>query len=464
MPNMSLTKEKMPEQKPDVRNKNFCEVALGYTSEMAINEAQRCLNCKNKPCMDGCPVGVKIPEFIEFIKNGDIRSAYLKITETNALPAVCGRVCPQESQCEAKCVRAVKGESVAIGRLERYVADYVMNSEININNNEEIITNNHKVAIVGSGPAGLTCASELNKMGYDVTIFEAFHLLGGVLSYGIPEFRLPKKIVNDEIKNLEKSGIKIIKNVVIGRSITIDELFEDGYKAVFIGSGAGLPSFMNIEGENLNGVFSANEFLTRINLMKAYEQNAHTPVIKSKNVAVIGGGNVAMDAARCAKRIGAENVYIIYRRSLNEMPARLEEIHHAQEEGIIFKFLTNPVKIHPNADGWVEKIECVEMKLSEPDVSGRQSPVEIPDSNMDIEVQTVIMAVGTSPNPLIRSTTEGLQANKRGCIITNDSGATSKKGVFAGGDAVTGAATVILAMGAGKTSAKAIDEYIKETY
>lgn len=460
MPNMSLKKVVMNEQEPNIRNKNFSEVSLGFTKEQAIEEANRCLNCKNRPCVAGCPVNVKIPEFITLIKNGEFLDAYKKIAETNSLPAVCGRVCPQESQCEGKCIRAIKGESVGIGRLERFAADYFI--ENGTGEKIDIKSNGHKVAIIGSGPAGLTCAGDLAKIGYDITVFEAFHQPGGVLIYGIPEFRLPKKIVAKEIENLQKIGVKIDKNMVIGKVLSIDELFDDGFEAVFIGTGAGLPNFMNIEGENLNGVYSANEFLTRINLMKAYKEGYDTPIKQSENVAVVGGGNVAMDAARCAKRLGAKNVYIVYRRGEEELPARKEELHHAKEEGIIFNLLTNPVKIIGDEKGWVTGIECVRMELGEPDASGRRRPVEMKNSNFEVEVDCVVMSIGTSPNPLIRTTTPGLEANKWGCIIAKDeTGATSREGVFAGGDAVTGAATVILAMGAGKNAAVAIDEYIK---
>ena len=459
MPNMINTKTPMPEQEPNIRNKNFKEVALGYTEEMAINEAQRCLNCKNKPCVSGCPVNVRIPEFIEKVANGDFKSAYEIITSTNALPAVCGRVCPQERQCEGKCVRGIKGESVGIGRLERFVADWYMNNVTD--KPEKVASNGKKVAVIGAGPAGLSCAGSLVKKGYDVTIFEAFHTAGGVLVYGIPEFRLPKKIVAEEISKLEEMGVTIKTDMVIGKILSVDELFEDGFEAVFIGSGAGLPSFMGIEGESYVGVYSANEFLTRINLMKAYLDEYDTPIKKSKNVAVVGGGNVAMDAARSAKRLGAENVYIIYRRSEDEMPARKEEVHHAKEEGIIFKTLTNPIRIVGDENKTVTAIECVNMELGEPDESGRRRPVMVDGSNHEIEVDTVIMAIGTSPNPLIRLTTDGLEVTKRGCLVADETMATTREGVFAGGDAVTGAATVILAMGAGKTAAESIDEYIK---
>lgn len=460
MPNMSLEKVKMPEQAPDIRNKNFKEVATGYTAEMAIEEAGRCLNCKHKPCVNGCPVNVRIPEFIAEVAKGDFLAAYKVITTTNALPAVCGRVCPQESQCESKCVRGLKGEPVAIGRLERFVADWYME-----NGKDEIVkpeSNGKKVAIVGSGPSGLACAGDLAKLGYDVSIFEAFHTAGGVLVYGIPEFRLPKTIVQKEIDKLSAMGVKVMTNMVIGKVLSVDELIDDmGFDAVFIGSGAGLPSFMGIEGEALVGVYSANEYLTRINLMKAYIEKYDTPIKNSKAVAVVGGGNVAMDAARCAKRLGAE-VYIVYRRSEEEMPARLEEIHHAKEEGIQFKLLTNPVKIVNDGTGKVCGIECLEMELGEPDASGRRRPVAKEGSNFVIDVDTVVMSIGTSPNPLIRSTTKGLETNKKGCLIVNeDTMQTTREGIYAGGDAVTGAATVILAMGAGKKAAESIHEYLK---
>ena len=459
MPNMSLKKVSMPEQEPNIRNKNFLEVTTGYTEEMAVEEATRCLHCKNKPCVAGCPVNVHIPEFIAKVAARDFEGAYEEIALTNSLPAVCGRVCPQESQCEGKCVRGIKGEPVAIGRLERFVADWHMaNGSEHI---EKPKTNGHKVAIVGAGPSGLTCAGDLAKLGYQVTVFEAFHAAGGVLIYGIPEFRLPKSIVAQEVGKLEKMGVEIKTNMVIGKVDSVDELFEQGFEAVFIGSGAGLPSFMNIEGEDLLGVYSANEYLTRINLMKAYREGYDTPIAKSRSVAVVGGGNVAMDAARCAKRMGAENVYIVYRRSMEELPARAEEVHHAQEEGIIFKLLNNPVKIIGDENGRVSGMECVEMQLGEPDASGRRRPIAVEGSNFVLPVDTVVMSIGTSPNPLIRSTTTGLEANKHGCLVAKDNGATTKDGVFAGGDAVTGAATVILAMGAGKTAAEAIDEYIK---
>lgn len=459
MPNMSLTKVTMPEQKADVRNKNFDEVALGYTKEMAIEEATRCLNCKHQPCKNGCPVGVPIPEFIQEVAGGNFEEAYKIITSENALPAICGRVCPQENQCEGKCVRAIKGEAVGIGRLERFVADYHMAhgkvSELKIENN------GIKVAIIGSGPAGITCAGELAKKGYQVTVFEALHKTGGVLSYGIPEFRLPKDLVQKEVDSVAALGVKFETNVVVGRSITIDELQKQGYQGIFIGSGAGLPRFQNIPGENLNGVYAANEFLTRVNLMKGYEFPKHpTPVKITDTVCVIGAGNVAMDAARTAKRLGAKDVYIVYRRGAEEVPARAEEVHHAKEEGIIFKLLTNPVKIE-GEDGWVKSMECVEMELGEPDESGRRRPVVKEGSNFTIETGTVIVSIGQSPNPLIRQTTPGLETQKWGGIIVDeDSMKTSKDGVYAGGDVVTGAATVILAMGAGKTAAQAMDEYL----
>ncbi|MBO5238139.1 MAG: NADPH-dependent glutamate synthase [Lachnospiraceae bacterium] len=455
--NMSLTKVVMPEQAADVRNKNFQEVALGYTKEMAMEEATRCLNCPKKPCMDGCPVNVPIPGFIEKVAEGDFEAAYEIITSENALPAICGRVCPQENQCEGKCVRGIKGEPVGIGRLERFVADYHMENAVQ--EPVEIEKNGKKVAVVGCGPSGLTCAGELAKKGYEVTIFEALHKAGGVLSYGIPEFRLPKDLVAKEIENVKNLGVDIETNVIVGRSLTIDDLMGDGYQAVFVGSGAGLPRFLNIPGENLLGVYSANEFLTRVNLMKAYKfPETPTPVKVGKNVAVVGAGNVAMDAARTAKRLGAENVYIVYRRGEDEVPARKEEVHHAKEEGIIFKLLNNPCEIH-GEDGWVTGIEVVKQELGEPDASGRRSPVPVEGSNYVIPVETVIIAIGQSPNPLIRQTTPGLETQKWGGIIVDEETMkTSKDGVYAGGDTVTGAATVILAMGAGKKAAKAIDE------
>lgn len=459
MADMTLNKYPMAEQEPLVRNKNFAEVALGYDKEMAQKEAARCLNCKNKPCVSGCPVNVRIPEFISKIAEGDVDGAYDIITSTNALPAVCGRVCPQENQCEGKCVRGIKGEPVSIGRLERFAADNHTASDKAAPVPE---SNGHRVAVVGSGPAGLTCAGDLVRRGYEVTVFEAFHKAGGVLVYGIPEFRLPKAIVQKEIDNLVSMGVKVVTNAVIGRSMSVDELFEEGYEAVFIGSGAGLPQFMHIPGENLLGVYSANEYLTRINLMKAYLPEYDTPVKPAKRVAVVGGGNVAMDAARCAKRMGAEEVHIIYRRSMEELPARKEEVHHAMEEEIIFDLLNNPVQIIGDENGKVKAIECVKMELGEPDDSGRRRPVPIEGSNFTIDVDAVIMSIGTSPNPLIKSTTKGLETNKRGCIVADETMATSREGVFAGGDAVTGAATVILAMGAGKTAADSIDKYITE--
>ena len=460
MANMCAEKTPIAEQDPKVRARNFKEVSLGYTAEEAINEAKRCLNCKNKPCVGGCPVGVRIPEFIAKVAEGEFEEAYKIITSTNGLPAVCGRVCPQENQCEGKCVRGIKHEPVGIGRLERFCADYMMNK--GGETAEKPQSNGHKVAVVGSGPAGLTCAGDLAKLGYQVTIFEAFHTAGGVLMYGIPEFRLPKAIVQKEIDNLKAMGVEIMTNMVIGKVLSIDELLEDGYEAIFVGSGAGLPRFMGIEGETLVGVYSANEYLTRINLMKAYLDDYDTPIKKSKIVAVVGGGNVAMDAARSAMRLGADKVYIVYRRSLDELPARKEEVHHAMEEGIEFLLLNNPVKVIGDENGNVTGLECVKMELGEPDESGRRSPVAIEGSNYVLDVDTVIMSIGTSPNPLIRSTTPGLETNKRGCLIVDENEATTKQGVYAGGDAVTGAATVILAMGAGKKAAAAIDKYISE--
>lgn len=459
--NMSLEKVKMPEQDPDVRNKNFDEVALGYTPEMAMEEAQRCLHCKNKPCVGGCPVNVPIPEFIEKVAAGDFEAAYQVITRENALPAICGRVCPQEDQCEGRCVRGIKGEPVGIGRMERFVADYHMaKGDTTV---PEIEKNGIKVAVIGCGPSGITCAGELARKGYDVTVFEALHKPGGVLSYGIPEFRLPKALVAKEIENVEKLGVDIETNVIVGKSITIDDLTSDGYKAVFIGSGAGLPKFLNIPGENLLGVYSANEFLTRVNLMKAFKfPETPTPVKIGKKVAVVGAGNVAMDAARTAKRLGAEEVYIVYRRSEEECPARLEEVHHAKEEGIIFKFLNNPCKILGDENGYVTGMEVVKQELGEPDASGRRRPIPIEGSNYVMDVDSVIISVGTSPNPLLRTTTPGLDTQKWGGIIVDEATMeTSKEYVYAGGDAVTGAATVILAMGAGKTAAAAIDEKLK---
>lgn len=468
MANMSLKKNPMPSQQPEVRARNFSEVALGYTEEMALDEAARCLSCKNMPCVTGCPVNIHIPAFIEKVREGDFEGAYEIISKSSSLPAVCGRVCPQESQCESKCIRGIKGEPVAIGRLERFVADW------HNDHAPETLTkpepNGHKVAVVGSGPAGLTCAGDLAKKGYKVTVFEALHLAGGVLVYGIPEFRLPKAIVQKEVDTLKALGVEVDTNMIIGKTLTVDELFEMGYEAVFIGSGAGLPRFMGIEGESLKGVYSANEFLTRSNLMKAYRDDSSTPVMHAKKVAVVGGGNVAMDAARTALRLGAEKVYIVYRRSLEELPARREEVEHAMEEGIEFKLLSNPTRIlgYNNPDdkrdpknGFVTGMECIRMELGEPDSTGRRSPIEVEGSEFTLDVDCVIMSIGTSPNPLIKDTTEGLEVNRRGGIVVQeDTGLTSREGVYAGGDAVTGAATVILAMGAGKTAAKAIDEFI----
>ncbi len=460
MPNMRMDKNPMPVQDPDVRNKNFSEVALGYTKEQAIDEAKRCLNCKNRPCVGGCPVHIDIPEFIAKVAEGEFEEAYKIITRNSSLPAVCGRVCPQETQCEMKCVRGIKGEPVAIGRLERFVADWHM---ANVTDKpEKPASNGHKVAIVGSGPSGLACAGDLAKKGYDVTIYEALHLAGGVLVYGIPEFRLPKSIVEKEIEGLKALGVKVETNVVIGKTISIDELKDEfGYEAVFIGSGAGLPRFMNIPGENLNGVYSANEFLTRINLMKAYKEGAETPIKRPTKAVIVGGGNVAMDAARCAKRLGAD-VTIVYRRTKTELPARAEEVLHAEEEGIKFAFLNNPVEVI-GEDGWVKSVKCQVMELSDPDESGRRKPVPVEGKFNEIEADCMIMSIGTSPNPLIKSTTEGLDTEKWGGIIASEeTGLTSREGVYAGGDAVTGAATVILAMGAGKTAAAGIDAYIMQ--
>ena len=463
MPNMSLTKNPMPSQDPVERASNFKEVALGYTKEMALDESQRCLNCKNHPCTQGCPVQIDIPAFIKKISEEDFEGAYNVIAKDSSLPAVCGRVCPQENQCEKYCVRGIKGEPVGIGRLERFVADWH-----NENTKEAPVkpaSNGHKVAIIGSGPSGLTCAGDLAKKGYEVTVFEALHTAGGVLVYGIPEFRLPKAIVQKEVDGLKALGVKVETNTVIGKTVSVDELMSDefGFEAVFIGSGAGLPSFMNIPGENLKAVYSANEFLTRINLMKAYREGADTPIKHSNSVAVVGGGNVAMDAARCAKRLGAEHVYIVYRRSEAELPARREEVEHAKEEGIEFMLLNNPVEILGGEDRFVNGIKCIKMELGEPDASGRRRPVEIPGSEFVLDVDCVIMAIGTSPNPLIKNTTAGLETNKKGCIVAEEeTGKTSKDMVYAGGDAVTGAATVILAMGAGKTAAKAIDEALSK--
>ncbi|MCI5790608.1 MAG: NADPH-dependent glutamate synthase [Clostridiales bacterium] len=463
MPDMSLKKHEMPTQEPKVRAKNFDEVALGYDYETALNEAQRCLNCKKPLCVQGCPVGINIPSFIEKIKSGDIDGAYLTISESSSLPAVCGRVCPQETQCESKCVRGIKGEPVAIGRLERYVADHAKTTAETVAEK-----NGFKVAVVGSGPAGLTCAGDLIKDGFDVTVYEALHKEGGVLVYGIPEFRLPKSIVADEVNKLKNLGVRFVTNAVIGKTFTVDELFEKGYSAVFIGSGAGLPNFMNIPGESYKGVYSANEFLTRSNLMKAYKDDSDTPIMKGGVVAVVGGGNVAMDAARTALRLGAEKVYIVYRRSLTELPARKEEVEHAMEEGIEFMLLCAPTEINAYhtedirdiKNGFVKSMTCIKMELGEPDERGRRSPVPVKGSEFTLPVDTVIMAIGTSPNPLIKNTTAGLETNRRGCIVTDENGATTKQGVFAGGDAVTGAATVISSMGAGKKAAKAIKDYL----
>ena len=467
--NMSLTRNPMPNQDPLVRAHNFSEVALGYSEETAIDEANRCLNCKHMPCVDGCPVKIHIPEFISKIKEGDFEGAYQIISKSSSLPAVCGRVCPQETQCESKCVRGIKGESVGIGRLERFVADWHNTFATEAPVRPE--SNGHRVAVVGSGPSGLTCAGDLAKKGYEVTVYEALHTAGGVLVYGIPEFRLPKAIVAKEVDTLEKLGVKVETNVVIGKTLTVDELFDMGYEAVFIGSGAGLPNFMGIPGESYKGVYSANEFLTRSNLMKAYLDNPETPIMKGGKVAVVGGGNVAMDAARTALRLGAEKVYIVYRRSMDELPARKEEVEHAEEEGIEFRLLCNPTEIvgynNPEdprdpKNGFVTGMKCVKMELGEPDAKGRRRPVVIPDSEFEIEVDTVVISIGTSPNPLIKSTTEGLEVNAHGGIIVNEDGLSSRNAVYAGGDVVTGAATVISAMGAGKTAAKAIDEYLSK--
>ncbi len=458
--NMDPKKCPMPSQEPNVRNKNFKEVALGYTYEMAVNEAKRCLACPKKPCSSGCPVGIDIPAFISRVAEDDMEGAFKILSASSALPAVCGRVCPQETQCEGKCVRGIKGESVGIGRLERFVADW--HREHSDEKPEMPEQNGHKVAIIGAGPSGLTAAGDLAKLGYSVTVYEALHLAGGVLVYGIPEFRLPKSIVQQEIDNLKAMGVKIETNMVIGKILTVDELFEMGFEAVYIASGAGLPRFMGIPGESLKGVYSANEYLTRVNLMKAYKEDSKTPIKKSRNVAVVGGGNVAMDAARSAKRLGAENVYIVYRRGMQELPARAEEVEHAQEEGIIFRTLTNPVEVLGDENGMVRGMKCVEMELGEPDESGRRRPIVKQGSEFELEIDTMIMSIGTSPNPLIRQTTPGLDTNRHGCIITNgDDGLTTREGVYAGGDAVTGAATVILAMGAGKQAAKAIDKYVR---
>lgn len=461
MVNMRKDKNPMPEQDPVVRSQNFDEVALGYTAEMAVDEAKRCLNCADPACRTGCPVQVRIPEFIARVAEGDFDAAYEVITSTNSLPAVCGRVCPQEKQCEGKCIRGKNGEGVGIGRLERFVADYHMNKS-NCAAPYVPESNGHKVAIIGSGPSSLTCAGDLRKMGYDVTVYEAFHKPGGVLVYGIPQFRLPKEIVAKEIDNLKAMGVKIVTDAVIGKAMTVDELFDDfGYEAVYIGSGAGLPQFLHIPGENLLGVYSANEFLTRVNLMKAYREDYDTPIKHFKRVVVVGGGNVAMDASRVAKRLGAEHVYIVYRRGIDELPARKEEVEHAIPEGIEFQLLNNPVRIIGDDQDRVTGMEVQKMELGEPDEKGRRKPVPMPDSNWVINCDAVVIAIGTSPNPLIRSTTKGLDVTPKGGIQADDNGQTSREGVFAGGDAVTGAATVILAMGAGKTGAKSIDEYIK---
>ena len=463
MPNMSMTKVPVPEQDPQVRSHNFEEVCLGYTKEQAMEEATRCLHCKNKPCVGGCPVNIHIPEFIEKVAAGDFKAAYEIISDTNALPSVSGRVCPQESQCEKYCVRGIKGEPVAIGRLERFVADWYRENINEMPKKPE--SNGIKVAVVGSGPASLTCASDLAKLGYQVSMFEAFHTAGGVLVYGIPEFRLPKAIVANEVEKLTAMGVDLETDIVVGKTYTIDEMFADGYEAVFVGSGAGLPMFMGIPGETLAGVYSANEYLTRINLMKAYLNTYDTPIKKIKKAAIVGGGNVAMDAARCAMRMGAEHVYVVYRRSEAEMPARVEEIHHAKEEGIEFLFLNNPTKILGDDKGRVRAMECIKMELGEPDASGRRRPIEVPGSEFELEVDAVIMSLGTSPNPLIRSTTPGLDANRKGCLVADEETmATTREGVYAGGDAVTGAATVILAMGAGKKAAAAMDKYLKEKH
>lgn len=458
MPNMRMDKNPMPTQDPSVRITNVEEVTMGYTPEMAIDEAKRCLQCKHRPCTGGCPVKIYIPDFIAKVAEGDFEAAYEIISRTSSLPAICGRVCPQESQCEERCVRGIKGEPVAIGRLERFVADYMR--EKGEGKPEVPASNGHKVAVIGAGPAGLTAAGDLAKAGYDVTVFEALHTPGGVLMYGIPEFRLPKKIVQHEIDKLKDMGVHIITNFVVGRSETIEELMDEGYEAIFIGSGAGLPNFMNMPGEELNGVYSANEFLTRFNLMKAYDAHSQTPIQHPKKTVVVGGGNVAMDAARCARRLGSE-VHIVYRRSLEELPARKEEVEHAMEEGIVFDLLNNPVAVHADENGNVKAVECIRMELGEPDESGRRRPVPVPDSNFMIDADCMIMAIGTSPNPLIRHTTPGLEVNRRGCLIVDDTEMTTKEGVYAGGDAVTGAATVISAMGAGKKAAASIDSFIK---
>lgn len=459
MPNMQMNKHPMPVQEPDVRITNVEEVALGYTPETAIEEAKRCLNCKHKPCIGGCPVNIHIPDFIAKVAEGDFEGAYRIISLTSSLPAICGRVCPQESQCESKCVRGIKGEPVAIGRLERFVADYMR--EKGEGKLEKPQPNGHKVAVVGAGPAGLSAAGDLAGMGYEVTVFEALHTPGGVLMYGIPEFRLPKAIVQHEISKLKDLGVEFVTNFVVGRSETIEELMNEGYEAVFVGSGAGLPNFMNLPGEELKGVFSANEFLTRFNLMKAYREDSPTPIQHPKKTVVVGGGNVAMDAARCARRLGSE-VYIVYRRSLEELPARKEEVEHAMEEGIIFKLLNNPVAVHGDENGCVNAVECIEMELGEPDASGRRRPIAKEGSSFMIDADCMIMAIGTSPNPLIRSTTEGLETNRKGCLIVDENEMTTREGIYAGGDAVTGAATVISAMGAGKKAAAAIDKALRK--
>lgn len=454
-----LKANEMPHQEPLVRNKNFLEVATGYDAQTAMDEALRCLHCKHKPCISGCPVQIHIPDFIAKVAEGDFEAAYQIISESSSLPAVCGRVCPQERQCESKCVRGIKGDAVSIGRLERFVADW-HNSHCKV---WPAVPerNGHKVAVIGSGPSGLTCAGDLARLGYDVTVFEALHIAGGVLVYGIPEFRLPKKIVELEVNGLKALGVKIVTNVVIGRSMSIDDLFDDGFEAVYIGSGAGLPRFMGIPGESLKEVYSANEYLTRVNLMKAYQPGSTTPIYHARKVAVVGGGNVAMDAARSAIRLGAEEVYVLYRRSFEEIPARQEEVQHAQEEQIRFQTLTNPVEILGSDDGNVTGVLCIRMELGEPDATGRRRPVPVPDSDFVIDADCVIMAIGTSPNPLIKSTTGGLEVNARGGIVADENGCTSRDGVFAGGDTVTGAATVIKAMGAGKIAAKSIDAYIQ---
>ncbi|MCI2046741.1 MAG: NADPH-dependent glutamate synthase [Faecalibacterium sp.] len=459
--NMDPKKCPMPSQAPNVRNKNFEEVTLGYTPEMAVNEAKRCLGCKNRPCVEGCPVSIHIPDFIAKIAAEDFEGAYQVLAESSSLPAVCGRVCPQESQCEGKCTRGIKGEAVGIGRLERFAADWHRAHAVQKPNVPA--SNGHKVAVIGAGPSGLTAAGDLAKLGYQVTVYEALHVAGGVLMYGIPEFRLPKAIVQNEIEGLKALGVNIACNMVIGKVLTVDELFDEyGYEAVYIGSGAGLPRFMGIPGESLKGVYSANEFLTRSNLMKAYRPGSKTPITVGKNVAVVGGGNVAMDAARSAKRLGAENVYIVYRRGMAELPARKEEVEHAEEEGIVFKTLCNPTKIEPDENGCVKSMDCVEMTLGEPDASGRRRPIVKEGSDFTLDVETVIMSLGTSPNPLLRTTTPGLDADRHGCLVTDgEDGKTTREGVYAGGDAVTGAATVIKAMGAGKAAAKAIDEFIR---